>query len=236
MGDNQYNKFMNEFQQPYQVKANVATNNGASQQFSYDVGAMGGGGGAGGAGGYEANTHLSSLSNCVQRLQTQLNQYLTKIIDEGSEGGGGSNYNLGSGEVLNSHLMEQYSSTPNTASAFSSAPPPSQQSHSHHAPPPPPSHPHQAGSHHHHLDAGLGAAAAASSMNNGYSYYSNFPGANYSGYQPSLGPPPAPLSHHSVPAAGGIPPPPGAYGMIPPEYYNQQYSHFQEPKVKKSKK
>ena len=161
MGDNHYNKYVNEFQPPhYQVKSNVTSNNGTNQQFSYDVNQVSG---------YESNTHLSSLSNCVKRLQTQLNQYLTKIIDEGSDGT--TNYNLGSGEVLNSHLMEQYS-TPNTASAFQ----------------------------------------AESPMNNGYSYYSNYP-PNYPSYQ--------------------APPPQAAYPG--PDYYNQQYANFQEPKSKKQK-
>jgi len=165
MGDNQYNKYLNEYQNAhYQVKANVTSNNGASQQFAYDVNSYP-------PSGFESNTHLSSLSNCVKRLQTQLNQYLTKIIDEGSDGST-NNYNLGSGEVLNSHLMEQYSNpnTPNAASAFQPEPP----------------------------------------INNGYSYYSNYP-PNYSAYQP----PQAPYSG--------------------PDYYNQQYSSFQEPKPKKQK-
>ena len=123
--------------------------------------------------GLESNTHLSSLSNVVKGLQTHLNQTLTKIIDEGSDGN--TNYNLGSGEVLNSHLMEQYSTgtltqTPNTASAFHTESP----------------------------------------VNNGYSYYSNYP-PNYSAYQP----PQAPYSG--------------------PDYYNQQYPSFQEPKPKKQK-
>lgn len=143
MGDNQYNKYPNEYQNAhYQVKANVSGNNGASQQFSYDVNQYVN------PGPYESNTHLSGLSNCVKSLQTHLNQYLTKIIDEGSEGNSG-NYNLGSGEVLNSHLMEHYSSgnTPNTASAFQAESPanngysyysnyPPNYSNYHHQPPP----------------------------------------------------------------------------------------------------
>lgn len=95
----------------------MTSNNGGSQQFNYDVNSY-----LPPDGPYESNTHLSGLSNCVKRLQTQLNQYLTKIIDEGSEGNGG-NYNLGSGEVLNSHLMEQYgtSSANSASSAFQPA-------------------------------------------------------------------------------------------------------------------
>ena len=106
----------------HQVKANI-TANGSSQDFSYNVGygkgpGGGGGGGMGSHGGAGSDpspsSHLNSLNDCVNRLQTSLNQYLTKIIDECSEGP--SNYNLGSGEVLNSHLMEQYSSSGNPGS------------------------------------------------------------------------------------------------------------------------
>jgi len=166
MDHKQYNKYSHEYPnahyQSSQVKANVTSNNG-TQQFAYDPYPPSNPA-------FESNTHLSSLANCVKGLQTQLNQYLTKIIDEGSEGSTG-NYNLGSGEVLNSHLMEQYANpnTPNTASAFQPEPP----------------------------------------INNGYSYYSNYP-PNYSAYQP-----------------------PQAYSG--PDYYNQQYSSFQEPKPKKQK-
>ena len=109
----------------HQVKANI-TANGASQDFSYNVGY----GKTPGMGSHTSSTdssassHLNSLNDCVNRLQTSLNQYLTKIIDEGSEGP--SNYNLGSGEVLNSHLMEQYSSNnpasqANNASSFTNS-------------------------------------------------------------------------------------------------------------------
>lgn len=223
MGDNQYNKYsQNDYQNAshYQVKANVSGvggNNGASQQFAYDVNSPYV------QPGYESNTHLSSLSNCVKRLQTQLNTYLTKIIDEGSEGGA-SNYNLGSGEVLNSHLMEQYASgggpglggsggsggnTPNSASAFG---------HHHHQ------------QQTHHQEAPLGGG-----VNNGYSYYSNYP-PNYPNY-----------GHHHHQAQAGLPggPAHSSYGgsMITgsaaaaaaADYYNQQYSSFQEPKPKKQK-
>lgn len=222
MGDNQYNKYsQNDYQNAshYQVKANVSGvggNNGASQQFAYDVNSPYV------QPGYESNTHLSSLSNCVKRLQTQLNTYLTKIIDEGSEGGA-SNYNLGSGEVLNSHLMEQYASgggpglggsggsggnTPNSASAFG---------------------------HHHHQQTHHQEAPLAGGVNNGYSYYSNYP-PNYPNY-----------GHHHHQAQAGLPggPAHSSYGgsMITgsaaaaaaADYYNQQYSSFQEPKPKKQK-
>ncbi|KPM03617.1 hypothetical protein QR98_0020500 [Sarcoptes scabiei] len=177
MSDNHYNKYGNEFPPPhshYQVKANVTSNNG-HQQFNYDVN-------AGSQAGFESNTHLSSLSNCVKRLQTQLNQYLTKIIDEGSDGP--TNYNLGSGEVLNSHLMEQYSST---------------------GPPPPTNSYGQMG--------GMAGVSDPSSINNGYSYYSNYP-STYPVYPPPQAP------YHPTAAATA-------------DYYNQQYSNFQEPKGKK---
>ena len=36
----------------------------------------------------KSGSHLNSLRNCVNRLETQLNQYLTQIIDEENESGG----------------------------------------------------------------------------------------------------------------------------------------------------
>ncbi|KAI2807682.1 hypothetical protein RDWZM_005168 [Blomia tropicalis] len=156
MGD-RYNKYLDDYHNAhYQVKANVTGgggsssgvgNNGSShhqQQFSYDVNQYV-------QPGYESNTHLSSLSNCVKRLQTQLNQYLTNIIDEGSDGT--TNYNLGSGEVLNSHLMEQYNSTG-------------------------PSSPGGGGNNHHSHHTSSSAFPPNEPPNNGYSYYSNYP-SNY---------------------------------------------------------
>lgn len=237
MGDNQYNKYsQNEYQNAashYQVKANVSGvggNNGASQQFAYDVNNS-----PYVQPGYESNTHLSSLSNCVKRLQTQLNTYLTKIIDEGSEGGAG-NYNLGSGEVLNSHLMEQYASgggpggslggsggsggnTPNSASAFGHHP------HHHHQ---------QQQQQQHHQEASA-LPTSGGGVNNGYSYYSNYP-ANYPNYghhhhQPVPGAPPG----HSGGGYGGSMITGSAAAAAAADFYNQQYSSFQEPKPKKQK-
>lgn len=231
MGDNQYNKYsQNDYPNAhYQVKANVSGvggNNGASQQFAYDVNSPYV------QPGYESNTHLSSLSNCVKRLQTQLNTYLTKIIDEGSEGGGG-NYNLGSGEVLNSHLMEQYApgsgpglgggsggsggNTPNSASAFGGHP-----------------HPHHQQSHHSHQQEGPGGPLAGG-MNNGYSYYSNYPPnyPNYGHHHHQGGLPGGP--HGSGSAYGGSMITGSAAAAAAADYYSQQYSSFQEPKPKKQK-
>lgn len=243
MGDNHhYNKYSNEFQPPshYQVKANVASNNGSNQQFSYDVNAAShyhhSMVGAIGTPGFESNTHLSSLSNCVKRLQTQLNQYLTKIIDEGSDGP--TNYNLGSGEVLNSHLMEQYSTSgggggtvttttsgttsPITGVATAPSMPINPSGHS---------------SYGHQTISAIAADPAA--VNNGYSYYSNYP-TNYPAYP--TGPNPYhPHTHHHPAMTSAV------------DYYNQQshhllqqqqplpppppssYANFQEPKSKKQK-
>lgn len=173
MSDNHYNKYYNEFPPPphYQVKANVNSNNGINQQFLYDVNTVPT------PASFGSNAHLDGLSDCVKRLQTHMNQYLTKIIDEGSDGP--TNYNLGSGEVLNSHLMEQYSSlgTPSTGGSSYGQ---------------------------------MGDVP----LTNGYSYYSNYP-PNYPAY-----PTPPQAYHHSAASS---------------DYYNQQYSNFQEPKIKKQK-
>jgi len=84
--------------QPNQVKATITTSSSnetkVEKTFAMDVTKAA-----------DNGSHLSSLRNCVNRLQTQLNQYLTQIIDE--ENGNNSNANHSNDEESKGRAEEE---------------------------------------------------------------------------------------------------------------------------------